>query len=183
MRFALLAPSALLLVALTPALPAADSVKPDKADKLPKSERREMRKSGDTAAADEKRPAPSDLQARIQSRLRERLEITDDAEWAVIAERITRVEELRRAAASGPLATLDRAKRGGKGDSGGTEREALRAAIADQLPDAEIRSRLARVAEVQKQNQAKLARAQEELRAVLTVRQEAIAVMFGVLPP
>ena len=130
MRFPLLAPSCLLLVALAPALAAADGAKPDKpdkADKIPKTERRELRKSGD-GAADEKRPAPSDLQARLSSRLRERLEITDDAEWAVIAERITRVEELRRATASGPIATLDRAKRGGKATAPGRPPSARRCA-------------------------------------------------------
>lgn len=181
MRFAALSPTCLFLL-LVPALGAADGVKPDKGDKVPKEERREMKRSGDQPAK-EARSAASDLQARIQSRLRERLEIADDGEWAVISERIARVEELRRATAGGPIATLDRARKAAKGEGGGAEREALRSAIADKLPDAEIRARLARVAEVQKQQAAKLAQAQEELRAVLTVRQEAIAVMFGVLPP
>jgi tRNA A37 methylthiotransferase MiaB len=58
----------------------------------------------------------------------------------------------------------------------------LRAAITDKLPDAEVKSRLERLREVRKQNEAKVAKAQEELRAVLSVRQEAVAVMFGLLP-
>jgi hypothetical protein len=178
MRLAALSPTCLFLL-LAPALGAADATKPDK---LPKEERRELKRAGEQPAK-EGRPATSDLQSRLQSRLRERLEITDDGEWAVISERIARLEELRRAAASGPIAALDRARKGAKGEAGGAEREALRTAITDRLPDAEIRSRLARVAAVQKQQAAKLAQAQEELRAVLTVRQEAIAVMFGVLPP
>ena len=69
-----------------------------------------------------------------------------------------------------------------RGPSGNPEQDALRAAITDKLPDAEIKSRLDRLREVRKQNEAKLTRAQEELRAVLSVRQEAVAVMFGLLP-
>ncbi len=181
-----------LIFASAALLAAADGVKPDKEDrpdkadkpdKATKAERREMRKAGDGGASDEKRPASADPQARAQSRLRERLEITDDGEWAVILERIQRVEELRRTVAGAPASGADRGKRSSRSEGVAAEREALRSAVADHLPDAEIRARLARVAEVNRQNQAKLARAQEELRAVLTVRQEAIAVVFGLLPP
>lgn len=171
--------SLLLLPAAVPALGAADSAKPEK---VPKEERREMKRAGDLPAKEDK-PRATEVKERISSRLRERLEVTDDAEWAVISERITRIEELRRATASGPLAALDRAKRSARGENGGAEREALRSAVTDRLPDAEIRSRLARLGEAQKRDAAKLAQAQEDLRAVLTVRQEAIAVMFGLLPP
>jgi hypothetical protein len=151
-------------------------------EKIPKSERREMRKP-DGGKPDAK-PAAPEAQARALSRLRERLEITDDAAWSVVAERIARVDELRRAAGGAvPAAAADRGKRADRMEGAGGEREALRAAVTDRLPDAEVRSRLARLAEVQRQNTAKLARAHEELRAVLTVRQEAIAVMFGILPP
>lgn len=59
---------------------------------------------------------------------------------------------------------------------------ALQFAIRDKLPEAEIKSRLERVRESRRDNEAKLAKAQDELRAVLSVRQEAIAVMFGLLP-
>jgi hypothetical protein len=41
---------------------------------------------------------------------------------------------------------------------------------------------MVRLRESRKQNEAKLAQAQEELRAVLSVRQEAIAVLYGMLP-
>jgi len=58
----------------------------------------------------------------------------------------------------------------------------LRQAIADKLPDAEIKSRLDHFREVRKANEEKLTKAQDELRAVLSVRQEAVAVMVGLLP-
>src|SRR5665213_2962904 len=38
----------------------------------------------------------ADLQARRMNKLRERFEVTDDAEWQLISERITKVMEVRR---------------------------------------------------------------------------------------
>ena len=48
--------------------------------------------------------------------------------------------------------------------------------------DAEIKARLERVRGSRKTNEEKLTKAQEELRALLDVRQEAVAVMLGLLP-
>ena len=146
-----------------------------------------------------------DGQARMLSALRERFEVTDDEEWKIISERIGKVTELRRNAASGAFggfggfafggrgtpggnggqdANRGDANRGGRGPrtSSNTEMAALQSAVRDKLPDAEIKSRLERVRESRRDNEAKLSKAQEELRAVLTVRQEAVAVVFGLLP-
>ena len=143
--------------------------------------------------------SPEDMQARLLTALRERLEITDDEEWKLISDRITKLNELRRNAGGGPgmMAFAGRgpqtgggdnnrggdANRGGRGTrAGSAEMTALQTAVRDKLPDAEIKSRLDRVRDTRKENEAKLAKAQEELRAVLTVRQEATAVVFGLLP-
>jgi hypothetical protein len=143
------------------------------------------------------------MQARLLSSLRERLEVTDDEEWKLISERISKVNDLRRnsaGAAFGGIAAFagrgsqtggdrgsnngggggDRGSRGGRG--GSPEITALQTAVRDKLPDAEIKARLDRVRETRKENEAKLAKAQEDLRAVLSLRQEATAVMFGLLP-
>ena len=148
---------------------------------------------------------PEDMQARMLAGLRERLEVPDDEEWKLISDRITKVSELRRntAGAGGMMAFAGRGPQpGGDGNRGGdrgggdsgrgnfrggtrggsTEMSALQTAIRDKLPDAEIKSRLERVRETRKDNEAKLSKAQEDLRALLTVRQEAVAVMFGLLP-
>jgi hypothetical protein len=125
--------------------------------------------------------------------LREQFAVTDDAEWTLIAARITAVSDIRRAAGGGRGGFGGGGPGGpGGGNNGGGNRggratgnpdvDALRQAITDNLPDAEIKSRLARVRDTRKDNEVKLAKAQEELRAVLTVRQEAIAVMAGLLP-
>lgn len=152
---------------------------------------------------------PQDVQARVLAALRERLEITDDEEWKLISDRVAQVTELRRASGAGggammfggfggrggppgggqgaPGAGGEGRGRGGVGGRGGpgagnTELAALSTAVRDKLPDAEIKSRLERLRQARKDSEAKLTKAQEELRAVLTVRQEAVAVVFGLLP-
>ncbi len=118
-----------------------------------------------------------DTQNRTLTRLREQLEVTDDDEWDVIALRIGKLEEARRGGAAS--APADRSKR----TSGNIERDMLKAAVSDKLPEAEIKGRLARAREAYRQNEDRLVAAQSDLRAVLTVRQEAIAVIAGLLPP
>jgi hypothetical protein len=139
---------------------------------------------------------PAEMQARIMENLRERFEVKDDAEWAVISERLTAVMELRRSEAAGAFGALalgfmNRAALAGGGGNGNNritammggspEQDALRSALADNLPEAEITARLAKLREARKQHEAKLSEARENLRAVLTVRQEALAVMLGLL--
>lgn len=137
------------------------------------------------------------------ARLRERFEVTDDEEWKLISDRLKVVTELRRSTMGGGPGgpgggfgrggppggggggdAASRANRtGGRGPGGGSaEMTALTNAVRDKLPDAEIKSRLDRVRELRRENELKLAKAQEELRAVLSVRQEATAVVFGLLP-
>lgn len=133
---------------------------------------------------------PAAMQARMMANLRDQFEVPDDAEWNLISQHITTVFDLRRSTMGGFGGFGG--MRGGNGGGGNRpnrtgatanpEVDALRTAITDKLPDAEIKARLERLREVRKENEAKLTKAQEELRAVLTVRQEAVAVMFGLLP-
>lgn len=151
---------------------------------------------------------PQDMQARLLTALRERLEVTDDEEWKVISDRVAKVSELRRAsgggapmfgafggrggppgggqggpAGQGGAGGDARGGRGpGRGPGGSPELAALSTAVRDKLPDAEIKSRLDRLRQTRKDSEAQLTKAQEELRAVLSVRQEAVAVVFGLLP-
>ena len=154
--------------------------------KPPKVERREMKK--DAAGEAGGKNLAEDAASRAMTKLREQLEVPDDAEWDVIAERIANLTELRRTLAGGVgirgANVGDKVKAAGRADrSARQEQDALRTAVRDKLPDAEIKSRLARAHDVHRQNESKLAKAQEELRAVLTVRQEAVAVVAGLLPP
>lgn len=136
--------------------------------------------------------SPEDMQARLLSSLRERLEVPDDEEWKIVSERLGKVMELRRASGGGGFpGVIARGPQGGGSDNnrgrgarlgGNPEMTALQSAIRDKLPDAEIKLRLDKVRENRKANEAKLSKAQEDLRAVLSVRQEAVAVVFGLLP-
>lgn len=137
--------------------------------------------------------SPQDMQARMMTAMRERFGVTDDEEWNLISARIQKVSELRRSAGGGAggftgfrggsPGGADTSNRGGRSTRGGSpEVEALQAAINDKLPDAEIKSRLERLRDSRKSTEANLLKAQEELRAVLSVRQEAAAVIFGFLP-
>jgi hypothetical protein len=135
---------------------------------------------------------PAQMQQQMVDRIREQLGVTDDAEWKVIMDRVTPVMELQRSTRGGGGFGGFRGGQAGPGGQGGggrrgnlaanPEQTALQQAIADKLPDAEIKSRLERLREVRKANEEKLTKAQEDLRAVLSVRQEAVAVMFGLLP-
>lgn len=136
------------------------------------------------------KPRLDEATERGMARLREQLEVTDDVEWDIIGERITRLIEMRGSLGKGGPpgkggpAMLEKSKKISRsGSSAHPEQEALRLAVKDKLPDAEIKARLDRAHEVQQQKEAQLARAQAELRAVLTVRQEAVAVLAGLLPP
>lgn len=170
--------------------------KPEKPERPDKSELRELKremlgdpaglkpKKGDRGDDQPGRPSPAEADARALSRLREHLEVSDDAEWAVITARINEVV-IARAALGVPVANFrggpppgDKGKRPGR-----AEQDALRAAVRDKLPDAEIKARLERAHEVFQRNQARMDQAHANLRAVLTVRQEAIAVVAGLLPP
>jgi hypothetical protein len=139
--------------------------------------------------------SPEEAQTRMLAGLRDRFGITNDEEWGLISTRITAVMDLRRATGGGggfPGGGFrggttpgggGNDPRGGRSTRGGTpEVAALQAAVTDNLPEAEIKSRLSRLRETRKANEAKLQTAQEELRAVLSVKQEATAVLFGLLP-
>ncbi len=141
--------------------------------------------------------SPEEAQARILTALRERFAVTDDAEWGLISKRLTAVMEIRRTTGGGgggfpgggrggPPPGGGGADAGGRGGRGtrtsNPETAALQAAITDNLPEAEIKSRLERVRESRKDAEVKLLKAQEDLRALLSVKQEATAVLSGLLP-
>ena len=82
---------------------------------------------------------------------------------------------------------------GGGGDQAGRDRarafmgepspesEALQQAIDSKAAAEELKAKLAKVREARKAKQAKLDKAQDDLRQVLSMRQEAIAVVNGLL--
>ena len=136
---------------------------------------------------------PEQMRQRMLERLREQMSVTNDDEWKLISERISKVSELRLSSSGlGGMFGRGGGGRGGPdaggGGNGGRQRsggspesDALRAALEAKAPASEIKTLLAKLRESRKANEAKLEKAQEELRAVLNVNQEAVAVVNGLL--
>ncbi|HVR35737.1 MAG TPA: hypothetical protein VMS21_07790 [Methylomirabilota bacterium] len=145
---------------------------------------------------------PEEFRQRMEERLREDLEVKGDDEWKVIQPRIEAVQTAQRDLAGGrAFGAFGRA--GGPGGRGGdndgprgqgqggrrgfgggepdADVQALRAAIESNASADEIKTKLAKVRESRKAKEAALEKARADLRQVLSVRQEAIAVMRGLL--
>jgi len=135
----------------------------------------------------------AEFQKRMMERVREQLEVKSDDEWKVIEPRVTKVMEARRDASMG--GGFGRGGRGGPpgggADQGGgrspfggepsAEADALKKAVDAKAPAEEIKAKLAKFREAKKAKEAVLAKAQDELKKVLSLRQEATAVMSGLL--
>jgi hypothetical protein len=61
------------------------------------------------------------------------------------------------------------------------EMVALRKAIQDDASNSELKEKMAAVREARAKKEAELQKAQDELRKILSTRQEAIAVSLGIL--
>lgn len=140
-------------------------------------------------------------------RYREQFEIKNDDEWKLIEERVTKVMEAQRATRSGGMMGFmgmggpggrggqrgndqgaqpgqdnqNRRRQGGFGGTPNPEMEALQKAIESKASSQDIKDKLTKLRETRKQKEADLEKAQDELRQVLSVRQEAAAVMLGLL--
>ena len=144
---------------------------------------------------------PDEMRARMTERVRELLEVKNDDEWKLISARLEKTQEAQREVRglSGNMGLLF--SRGGDqgggtggggrptggrpgGGFGGTpnpEAEALSKAVTNKAPAEEMKQRLARVREARKNAEAKYEKAADDLRQVLTVRQEAVLVAVGLL--
>lgn len=150
---------------------------------------------------------PEEFRKQMSERLKASLKVTDD-EWAVIQPLMEKVQTKLRDSMStrgfggggGPSGGGDPRRRGGDGGgtpSGGTpgapggqrtdrptspERDALRTALEDEKTTPEdIQAKLAALRDVRKKSEGELAAAREDLRKVLSVRQEAALVGMGIL--
>jgi hypothetical protein len=144
---------------------------------------------------------PAQMKQRALDSWRDQLDVKDDAEWKLISEAIGKVIDTRMEIGFGGGGGMfgRGGRRGGDtnnaagGDQGGQNRrprfgpppsaeaEALQKAIDAKAPADEIKSKLAKLREANKAKEAKLEQAQEDLRKILTSRQEAVAVVGGLL--
>jgi hypothetical protein len=140
---------------------------------------------------------PAQMQQRMMERYKQILEVTDDTEWKAMQPLVQKVMDLRRESFSGrDRGMMGRGQRGGgnaqpndqiqqrRGAVTGTpnpEADALQKAVELKAPKTELKEAMDKYAAARKTKQAALEQAQEELRKVLTSRQEAIAMLNGLL--
>jgi hypothetical protein len=130
------------------------------------------------------------FQQRMMDDLRTQMDVKDDAEWGAISNAVSKVLEVRFAGRG-----MNR-NRGGNngGDQGGQpqrrprfggangpEADALQAALDAKASPDEIKTKLVAVRAANTANHDKLVKAQDELKQLLTSRQEAVAVLNGLL--
>ena len=140
-------------------------------------------------------------QMRID-RMRDQLDVKDDAEWKVLETSIGKVIDAQMEAATSRFGGMGRGgNRGGSStnsassDTSGQnnrrqrggfgtpspEAEALQKAIDDKAPADVIKAKLAALRDANKVKEDKLEAAQADLRKLLTTKQEAVAVLGGLL--
>ena len=153
---------------------------------------------------------PEQMRQRMMDRYKEQLGVTDDAEWKVILERVEKVVAAQREARAGagmfgggggggrrglgggpggdnatpPSGGQGGQRGGGRGGFGGEpspEMEALQKAIESKASAEELKTKLAKVRDARKDKEAKLEKAQDDLKKILSARQEAGAVLAGLL--
>ena len=148
---------------------------------------------------------PAQMRQRMMERMKEQFGVTNDDEWKIISERIEKVTEARRASGAGinafgfgggrgggrPPGGQDGAQGGGQGGNRGgrgfgapasPEAEDLQKALDANASPEDIKAKLAKLRESRKANEEKLKDAQSELKEVLNTKQEAVAVLMGLLP-
>jgi len=140
---------------------------------------------------------PAQFQQRMMDGIREQMSLTNDADWNAVQPLIQKVMDARRdVGIGGGFGRIFGRNRGGNngGQGGGfgggrggfgqqpnPDADALEKAIDDNSPPAQIKAALAKYQAAQKAKQAKLEKAQGNLRQVLTVKQEAQATLLGLL--
>jgi len=136
---------------------------------------------------------PAQMQQRIMEHFKDVLEVNSDDEWAAIQPLVQKVMDARRDAGGfNGMRMFGRGNRNG-GDNNGQQRPnpfagtpmpeqtALQKAVDAKASDADMKAAIAKFVEARKAKEADLAKAQDDLRAVLSVRQEAIASLNGLL--
>lgn len=162
----------------------------------PERQDREGRRGGD-----DRRGNFEEFRQRMNERLKTSLQVTDE-EWSVLQPLIEKVNEKQREAGGSRFGGFGGGGPGGtrRGPEGGTpatsggdqgsrperpgaaESQALRTALENESTSPEeLKAKLTALREVRKKGTAELAAAREELRKVVSVRQEAVLVSMGTL--
>jgi len=125
----------------------------------------------------------SQIMDRIMDRYRENLGFSV-AEWKVVRPKVQAVMDNRISGASGMMSMFGGSRRGRGGDSSTekTPTSELRDLLEkEDASKGDIKAKLAAYRADRKAREAKLKKAQEDLRQFLTIKQEAQAVLAGLL--
>jgi hypothetical protein len=134
---------------------------------------------------------PAQFQQRMMDNVKERLGFTNDTDWSAVQPLVQKVFDARRDATAGGFGRMF-GRRGGPGgggsggqanagSTGNPEADALQQAIDSNAPAAQIKTLLDKYRTAAKANEAKLEQAQADLQKVLSQKQEAEAVLLGLL--
>jgi len=149
---------------------------------------------------------PAQMREQRLGRLKTQLDVTDEAEWKVLETAIGKVfdaeQDLRSDAprfgggggggrrnrnnGNGDTNNADanaqpRQRRGGPGGTPAPEVEDLQKAVDEKASAEDIKAKLGKLRDSVKAKEAKLDSAREDLKKLLTARQEAVAVLNGLL--
>ena len=132
------------------------------------------------------------MQQRMMDNFRQQLAVTNDDEWGVIQERLQKVLKLKMDAMVSNGAGMWGGMRRNGGNGGGfrafqgmsqpdPSADSLRNALDAGAPNAQVKAAMDKLRDSRKQKQAELAKAQDDLRSVLTIKQEAALLLAGML--
>jgi hypothetical protein len=143
---------------------------------------------------------PAQFQQRMMDRIRTSLQFTNDSDWSAVQPLVQKVLDARRDLGGAGMGGFGRNRGGGGGGQNGgggggqngggrggffgtpsPEAQALQDAIDNDAPESQIKDLLTKYQASQKVKQEKFKAAQEALRAVLTVKQEASAALMGLV--
>jgi hypothetical protein len=134
---------------------------------------------------------PAQMQKQIQQFMMQhyqrQLGITNDTEWGAVQPLVQEVLAAQRTARGGMGGMIGGGVFGGPrglgafGGKADPAAEALQKAVDDNANNAKIKQLLTEYKDSQKAKQAALAAAQRDLRKVLSVKQEALATLMGLL--
>ena len=139
---------------------------------------------------------PAQRQQMMMDRVKQQLDVTNDTEWSAIEPLVQKVMDARREQMQGAFGGFGGGRRGGQGGGGGAggggggfggnqtpdpDREALQQAIDSNAPAPQVKTLLDKYRASVKAKQAKLESAQADLKKVLSQKQEASAVLAGLL--
>jgi len=134
---------------------------------------------------------PAQRQQMMMDRYKEDLGFTNDTDWSAVQPLVQKVADAQRdvnmARFAGAFRRGGRNGGGGGGGGGGfnlptdPDREALQQAVDNNASSAQVKAALDKYRASQKAKESKLASAQADLQKVLSPKQEAAAVLAGLL--